>query len=265
MLTVEQTLAKCFHLICTPARCLDLVKGVLEKRSMTGFSEATDSGTMLTSSESPTKRPLFVWEPVPDSCKPEEFAHMLEALKVVDVLSPNHHELASFFGSSNTTCSSEASELATLRHQCTELLEHGFNKGQGAVIVRRGEQGCYLASSHRQLSLPAYHQPMPKSPAEPRSRWRQKVVDPTGGGNAFLGGFCVGLLDASTEDAYGLEYAALYGSVAASFAIEQIGMPQLSHSDDGQELWNGEAPEDRLKELRMRVLPAHPIVGYDQR
>jgi len=265
MLTVEQNLAKCFHLICTPARCLDLVKGLLEKRSMTGLSEATDSGTGLASSESWTKRPLFVWEPVPDSCKPEEFAHLLEALKVVDVLSPNHHELASFFSSSNTSYSSEASELATLRYQCTELLEHGFKKGQGAVIVRRGEKGCYVASSHRQLSLPAYHQPMPESPAEARNRWRQKVIDPTGGGNAFLGGFCVGLVDASAKDAYGPEYAALYGLVAASFAIEQVGMPKLSHSDDCQELWNGEAPEDRLKELQMRALLAKTSVVHEDR
>jgi len=251
MLTAEQTLAKCFHLICSPTRCVDLVKGILEKCSATRLTLTADSRTDL---ESWKNQPLFVWEPVPDSCKSEEFANMLEALKVVDVISPNHHELGGFFGSSNTASSSEASELATLKHQCDKLLHHGFNQGHGAVVVRRGEKGCYVASPHRHLSIPAYHQPRSETPAEERSQWMQRVLDPTGGGNTFLGGFCVGLLDAVAEDVDRLENAALYGSVAASFAIEQVGMAELSHSNDGQELWNGEAVEDRLRELRKRTV-----------
>ncbi|MCJ1245783.1 hypothetical protein MMC30_002987 [Trapelia coarctata] len=248
MLTDEQVLAKCFHLICSPTRCVDLVKGILEKRSTTSFGDAAESRI------EPESRPLFVWEPVPDSCKPEEFANTLEALKIVDIISPNHHELAALFGSPNTANLSEPSELATLEHQCSELLDHGFNKGHGAVIVRRGENGCYIASRHRHISIPAYHQPMSETPAEEGSRWRQRVVDPTGGGNTFLGGFCVGLLDEFAAGTDRLEDAALYGSVAAGFAIEQVGMPKLSHRDDGQELWNGEAVEDRLSELRKQTM-----------
>ena len=251
MMTDKQILAKCFHLICSPTRCLDLVKGILEKRSATSLSMVADSEA---EPESREHQPIFVWEPVPDSCKPDEFSNMLEALKVVDYISPNHRELGGFFGSPNTAHSSEASEPATLKHQCNELLEYGFKKGHGAVIVRRGEKGCYVALPRRHLSIPAYHQPISETPADERSRWRQRVIDPTGGGNTFLGGFCVGLLNASADGADPLENAALYGSVAASFAIEQVGMPQLSHSDDGQELWNGETVENRLRKLRRRIV-----------
>ena len=70
-----------------------------------------------------------------------------------------------------------------------------------------------------------------------------KVVDPTGGGNGFLGGLAVALARGK-----GLEEAAAWGSVAASFAIEQVGMPVLGKDDMGKETWNGVQVEMRLGE-----------------
>ena len=265
MLTGEQLLAKCFHLICTPARCIDLVKGILGRRSTTGLSRAEGPDAERTLMERSNSRPLFVWEPVPDSCKPEEFSNMLEALKLVDFISPNHHELAAYFGGLNIGNPSEDAELATLKQLCNELLENGFDKGHGAVVVRRGEKGCYVASPFRHVLLPAYHQPRSDIPVQEKNPWKEKVIDPTGGGNTFLGAFCVGLLDTSIMDATCVENAALYGSVAASFAIEQVGMPKLSHGADGQELWNEAAVEDRLSDLRKRVLfPEITVVCKDR-
>lgn len=53
------------------------------------------------------------------------------------------------------------------------------------------------------------------------------------------------------------EVAALYGTVAASFAIEQVGMPKLTPRKwDGKERWNGEVPGDRLRTIIHRVDPA---------
>ena len=48
------------------------------------------------------------------------------------------------------------------------------------------------------------------------------------------------------------EGAALPGSIAASFAIEQPGIPKLTHRE-GKELWNGERSLDRLQMMRKRV------------
>jgi hypothetical protein len=90
------------------------------------------------------------------------------------------------------------------------------------------------------------------------------VVDPTGGGNAFLGGFSIGLARGQP-----ILEAVAWGSVAASFAIEQVGTPVLtkqeefkeitegqSQEEDEQkkkgELWNGVAVEERLKEFLKR-------------
>ncbi|KAJ2970670.1 hypothetical protein NQ176_g8075 [Zarea fungicola] len=84
--------------------------------------------------------------------------------------------------------------------------------------------------------IPAYHQDA------------AKVVDPTGGGNTFLGGMSVAL--ARDED---VETAAIWGTVAASFAIEQVGPPILGKTDDGEETWNGERPLTRLREFQERL------------
>lgn len=43
-------------------------------------------------------RPMFIWEPVPDLCVPEELDTCRKALDYVDIISPNHAELCGFFG-----------------------------------------------------------------------------------------------------------------------------------------------------------------------
>jgi len=90
--------------------------------------------------------------------------------------------------------------------------------------------------------LPAYF-------GDEDSAGQEKVVDPTGGGNAFLGGLAVALARGK-----GVVEAAAWGSVAASFAIEQVGMPLLTAVDErGRETWNGVAVEDRLEEFLARA------------
>jgi bifunctional ADP-heptose synthase (sugar kinase/adenylyltransferase) len=69
----------------------------------------------------------------------------------------------------------------------------------------------------------------------------EKVIDPTGGGNGFLGGLAVALARGRE-----LEEAAAWGSVAASFAIQQLGMPILGKDEMGRETWNGVLVEERL-------------------
>ncbi|MCJ1255231.1 hypothetical protein MMC24_003047 [Lignoscripta atroalba] len=228
-------LSKCYHLICTASRCIELVKGILEARAKL----RQENKIRLVDELKPFDPPLFVWEPVPDSCVPSEMLIVLEALRHVDVISPNHHELASLFGETGPD-PFMASELQVLERQCNELLSRGFGKKPSAVVVRRGERGCYVASNIRHTWFPAYHRPRDELNRKEQRTWTQKVVDPTGGGNAFLGGYCIGLLDLHLDGETEFERGAIHGTIAASFAIEQVGMPQLSHADDGRELWNGE-------------------------
>jgi sugar/nucleoside kinase (ribokinase family) len=166
-----------------------------------------------------------------------------QALRKIEVVSPNHMELASFFGLSGTrldndNSNSGAVDRETIEKCATEWLSSGIGleNGPGAIVVRAGREGCYIATRKQARWLPAYF----SSP--------ERVKDPTGGGNAFLGGLAVAL----ARDKSLLE-GAIWGSIAASFAIEQVGMPVRSVGPDGKERWNGDRVAERLDHYLQRL------------
>ncbi|KAF1811773.1 Ribokinase-like protein [Eremomyces bilateralis CBS 781.70] len=214
--------SKSFHLICSPARCIDLVENILKLRN--------------TSEELP--RPIFVWEPVPDLCLPSELENCRKALQVVDVVSPNHQELAAFWDKSGNTSIGDVDrplveELTQDWLSSTIGTDLGGSR-IGGVVIRAGKDGCYVASQNTTGRwIPPYH------------RSAERVVDPTGGGNTFLGGLIVALTRGES-----LIEASIMAGVSASFAIEQVGMPTLAYETDGSETWNGIRVADRLTELQ---------------
>jgi sugar/nucleoside kinase (ribokinase family) len=223
-LTPDLLRAKSFHFICNPSRCVDLVARILSRRRESFGPDI--------------ERPVFIWEPVPDLCMPEQLSNTYAALSHIDVISPNHEELGALFG---FTHGSDIDKAAIGRH-CNQLLARGIGPtGDGAVVVRAGREGCFVANLNQRKWLPAYHQEA------------SKVVDPTGGGNGFLGGFAVGLVRNRGD----IVEAAKWGSVAASFCIEQVGVPTLetivSTATCTDEVWNGESVLDRLEEYRKRT------------
>ncbi|KAI9794729.1 MAG: hypothetical protein M1833_007386 [Piccolia ochrophora] len=236
-LTSSHLAAKSFHLICSPKRCIDLIKGILASR------RALDS-----TQQRSHHRPLFLWEPVPDLCLPSEIDNCREALTYVDVVSPNHSELGGFFDATMTYPQTEEVDRKSVEKYANRWLDGGVGvEGQGAVVVRSGKSGSFLTTRETSRWFPAYHGPLMLEADG------AKVVDPTGGGNAFLGGFAIGLVRGSQgKPSDKLENAMIYGSVAASFAIEQIGMPELGHDESG-ERWNGVDVSDRVKEYRVAL------------
>jgi sugar/nucleoside kinase (ribokinase family) len=154
-----------------------------------------------------------------------------QALRKIEVVSPNHMELAAFFGLSGTLPNTPDVDRPTIEKCATEWLNSGIGleNGPGALVVRAGKDGCYIATRKQSRWLPAYH----RDPG--------RVRDPTGGGNAFLGGLAVALARDKS-----LVEGAVWGSVAASFAIEQVGMPVRSVGQDGKERWNGDRVAERL-------------------
>jgi len=195
-----------------------MVKGILDRRKRE-FGEKLEA-------------PLFVWEPVPGSCTPEELENCREALKVVDYVSPNHEEMAGFYGEKYV-------DRVLTEQRAVDWLPNRKEDGKlKAVVVRAGKDGCLVVNSRESLTtrwIPAYHQNS------------DKVIDPTGGGNAFLGGLAIGLVRGTT-----VEEAAIHGSVAASFIIEQVGVPKLTVDTNG-ERWNGESAQDRLERFMQRL------------
>lgn len=177
---------------------------------------------------------------MPDLCTPTEFSNCLKALKCIDVVSPNHSELGGFFG--EDTNGVKHVDYRLIERLCDQWLSSGVGPdGQGGIIIRAGKDGCFVAHKDSRKWIPAYHQS------------DEKVVDPTGGGNTFLGGLAMGLVrGGATPGVRNIEEAAAWGSVSASFAIEQVGMPVLSHGPQG-EIWNGVRVEDRLSDFKQRL------------
>ncbi|KAK6336832.1 hypothetical protein TWF718_009620 [Orbilia javanica] len=204
-----------FHLICSAERCLEIITSVFSLRS------------------SPTE-PILIWEPVPNLCTPAELPKCLEVLKSTSVVSPNAAELGGFYGLSE----SEAETRDSIENNAEKWYLSGIGADRaGPIIVRAGKDGCYIRYRGGKKWLPAYFD-------DDRSA---QVVDPTGGGNCFIGGLAVGLVRTKN-----IVLAAAYGTVAASFAIEQIGMPVLSQNGE-TELWNGVEVQERLKEYIHKV------------
>ncbi len=86
--------------------------------------------------------------------------------------------------------------------------------GPRMVVAKQGEYGAALYSAGSVFALPAY-------PLE-------TVVDPTGAGDSFAGGF-LGYLDAHSGelDDQTLRRAMTYGSVLASFNVEEFGTERV--------------------------------------
>jgi sugar/nucleoside kinase (ribokinase family) len=82
--------------------------------------------------------------------------------------------------------------------------------GPRIVIVKKGEHGAFLFSREFSYALPAY-------PVE-------NVVDPTGAGDSFAGGVLGWLAHAGRADEPNLRRAMAYGSVVASFNVEDFSL-----------------------------------------
>ncbi len=94
-------------------------------------------------------------------------------------------------------------------------LDKIMQMGPRTVVIKRGEYGALLYRQGEELfSIPAY----PVS----------KVIDPTGAGDTFAGGF-VGYLATSPDysDYNELKRAMLYGTVTASFTVQGFGTEAL--------------------------------------
>lgn len=292
-------------MVCSPARCINLTTSILRARKTINPS---------------APKPLIIWEPVPDLCRPSELLNTTNALPYVDVCSPNHSELLALMGDNLSLPPTDERVVKAVERACEQLLS-SMPLQSYALVIRCGEKGCYVAKNggrkpgakkrkrphnharggltldmdmeslfaglatnddgtlHREeepemdpgveLWLPAYYggdkstqastevsQPSSSYPHSPPPHLESafikethpKVVDPTGGGNGFLGGLAVALARGKC-----IEEAATWGSVAASFAIEQVGLPVLGSDEQGGEVWNGKSVGGRLEEFMRRV------------
>jgi sugar/nucleoside kinase (ribokinase family) len=86
--------------------------------------------------------------------------------------------------------------------------------GPQAVLIKRGEYGVLQFSDSSVFATPAY-------PLE-------EVFDPTGAGDSFAGGFLGQLARSGDASQRGIRRAIVYGSVVASFTVEDFGVKRLT-------------------------------------
>ena len=86
--------------------------------------------------------------------------------------------------------------------------------GPKLVVIKRGEYGALLFAYGNFFFAPAF--PL------------ASVLDPTGAGDSFAGGFMGALARAGDIDEASLRRAVVYGSVMASFAVEDFSLRRLT-------------------------------------
>jgi sugar/nucleoside kinase (ribokinase family) len=95
--------------------------------------------------------------------------------------------------------------------------------GPKTIIVKRGEYGAAMFTKDGYFAIPAY-------PLE-------SVFDPTGAGDTFAGGLMGYLASQPTLDEAALRRAMIFGSVMASFNVEEFGterVQRLTHQEINQ-------------------------------
>lgn len=170
----------------------------------------------------PREDQLVLWEPVPTECIPEQWPKCRQCFAKVDILSPNAKEAASFLGLPEPQSEEEIEQLADL-----------YLEFRGMLVIRSGHLGSLVVNHGIKRWYRPYHLSS------------EKVIDPTGGGNSFLGGLGIGMVLYRREEATALAFA----NVAAGFMIEQVGFPTYDPETDR---WNGDRVSERLAKYRAR-------------
>jgi len=133
---------------------------------------------------------VLLWEPNQPYMVPENREEFCRTLPYSDIVSPNLTEARTLYGINTPS----------------DLIHQMFSDGAQVVMLRMGEKGSLAGQQGKSDLLYV--------PAIPVA----EIVDQTGAGNAYCGGFLVGWN--RTRD---LRTASCYGAVSASFALEDVG------------------------------------------
>lgn len=126
---------------------------------------------------------------------------LLQVIKDVDVITINEEEARQLSG--ETSLSLAAKKI--------------FTMGPSNIVIKKGEHGAILFSGNNSFFVPAF-------PIE-------KVFDPTGAGDTFLGGFAGYLAKTKNYSFQNMKKAVIYGCLLASFSVEKFGTKGLLNLD----------------------------------
>jgi len=116
------------------------------------------------------------------------------------------------------------------QHNLIRAAQKILNMGPSVVIAKKGESGSIMCNTDGDIFI------LPAFPAA-------EVIDPTGAGDSFAGGFMGYLAQTGRTDFETLKTAVAYGTVVASFTIADFSLDGLTSTDRAN-------IDKRLQELR---------------
>ncbi len=116
------------------------------------------------------------------------------------------------------------------QHNLIRAAQKILDMGPSVVIAKKGESGSIMCNADGDIFI------LPAFPAA-------EVIDPTGAGDSFAGGFMGYLAQTGRTDFETLKTAVAYGTVVASFTIADFSLDGLTSTDRAN-------IDKRLQELR---------------
>ena len=129
-------------------------------------------------------------------------ASLTKLLKMVDIVVMNDAEARMFADTPNLI----------------QAGRHILEKGPKYIVIKKGENGALMMSRQFSFSVPGF-------PIE-------NVKDPTGAGDTFAGGFVGYLAKSARLEKASLKKAVVYGSVMASFNVEDFSLERMKSLDE---------------------------------
>lgn len=159
---------------------------------------------------SQTKKPKFVGLDTINFWIENALVDLKKVLKKVDCLIINDSEARQFSGEHNLL--KAAKKIMGVMVGKT-VKDKGLKIKDKTLIIKRGEYGLLMFSKNQIFNLPGF-------PLE-------DVVDPTGAGDSFAGGF-MGYLAKTNDLSWNkLKHACVAGSIMGSFCVEEMGTKGL--------------------------------------
>jgi sugar/nucleoside kinase (ribokinase family) len=182
-----------FHLLERP---IPLPRAYEHPRAIHLVTEFPHESMVETALEVQERGAVISLEPLAGSLEKHDFDPMLKLIRRVDLVTPDWPTASAVAGSDDPR----------------RVAAHWSSLGPTAIAIRHGAHGSYVWSRERDE---AWH--VPAIPVD--------VVDPTGAGNAYGGGWCVGWTE--TRDA---RRAGCQGAVSASILVGHAGLPPMSEA-----------------------------------
>ena len=178
------------------AQELTLPAGYQQPKAIHLITEFYDEPMVQTALALQAQGAILSLEPLIDFRGWRNKDRILEFISLVDIVSPDWPSASGI---------AESDDPKT-------VLEHWSKLGPSLVAIRDGARGSYVWDArHDQY----WH--IPIIPVE--------VVDPTGAGNSYSGGLCVGWIQHGEARMAGCQ-----GGISAKFLVEQAGLPPMSEA-----------------------------------